>query len=107
MGLEGAARLPDETTSPCVGKTPSSRHLLKRHAVAMQASAAIHAGLAQKGLRLKAGIEVDASIISVPNWTKSKMGQRDPEMPPTQRATRGTMAHRCTRAWTLVPRWTD
>jgi len=83
VGLEGAARLPDETTILRFGKSPSPRHLLERHQIAAQVLAAINADMAQQGLLLKTGTVVDASIISAPSSTKNKTGQRDPEMHPT------------------------
>lgn len=79
VGLEGAARLPDETT------ILRFRHLLERHQIAAQVLAAINAALAQQGLLLKTGTVVDASIISAPSSTKNKTGQRDPEMHQTKK----------------------
>ena len=42
--------------------------------------AAINATLAQKGLMLKAGTVVDATLIAAPSSTKNSQGERDPEM---------------------------
>ena len=72
--LQGAARLPDETT------ILRFRHLLERHDIAPKVLATINAGLAERGLLLKTGTVVDATIIAVPSSTKNKSGQRDPEM---------------------------
>lgn len=74
VGLEGAPRMPDETT------ILRFRHLLERHELAPQVLAAINATLAQQGLMLKTGTVVDATIIAAPNSTKNKSGERDPEM---------------------------
>ena len=41
---------------------------------------AINATLANKGLMLKAGTVVDATLIAAPSSTKNKDGERDPEM---------------------------
>ena len=79
VGLEGAARLPDETT------ILRFRHLLERHQIAAQVLAAINAALAQQGLLLKTGTVVDASIISAPSSTKNQTGKRDPEMHQTKK----------------------
>jgi len=79
VGLEGAARLPDETT------ILRFRHLLERHQIAAQVLAAINTALAQQGMLLKTGTVVDASIISAPSSTKNKTGQRDPEMHQTKK----------------------
>lgn len=79
VGLEGAARLPDETT------ILRFRHLLERHQIAAQVLATINAALAQQGLILKTGTVVDASITSAPSSTKNQTGKRDPEMHQTKR----------------------
>lgn len=84
VGLDGAARIPDETT------ILRFRHLLEKHQLAPQVLAAINTGLAQQGLTLKTGTIVDASILSAPSSTKNKEDERDPEMHQTRRATSGT-----------------
>ena len=78
-GLEGAARMPDETT------ILRFRHLLERHQLTPQLLAAINAGLAQQGLMLKTGTVVDATIIAAPSSTKNRDGERDPEMRQTKK----------------------
>ena len=72
--LQGAARMPDETT------ILRFRHLLEKHQLAPQLLATINAGLAQQGLMLKTGTVVDATIIAAPSSTKNRDGKRDPEM---------------------------
>jgi IS5 family transposase len=79
VGLEGAARMPDETT------ILRFRHLLEKHELAQQVLATINAGLAQQGLMLKTGTVVDATIIAAPSSTKNKAGERDPEMHQTKK----------------------
>ena len=79
VGLDGAARMPDETT------ILRFRHLLEKHELAPQVLATINAGLAQHGLMLKTGTVVDATIIAAPSSTKNKSGQRDPEMHQTRK----------------------
>jgi transposase, IS5 family len=73
-GLDGAARMPDETT------ILRFRHLLEKHQLTPQVLAIINAGLAQQGLMLRTGTVVDATIIAAPSSTKNKDGERDPEM---------------------------
>ena len=73
-GLDGAARMPDEST------ILRFRHLLEKHELAPKILAIINAGLAQQGLMLKTGTVVDATIIAAPSSTKNKSGDRDPEM---------------------------
>ena len=90
VGLEGAARLPDETT------ILRFRHLLEKHDLAPQVLATINAGLAQQGLMLKTGTVVDATIIAAPSSTKNKEGERDPEMHQTKKGNQwhfGMKAH--------------
>jgi IS5 family transposase len=79
VGLEGAARMPDETT------ILRFRHLLEKYELAPQVLGTINAGLAQHGLMLKTGTVVDATIIAAPSSTKNKSGQRDPEMHQTKK----------------------
>jgi len=90
VGLEGAARMPDETT------ILRFRHLLEKHELAPQVLAIINAGLAQHGLMLKTGTVVDATIIAAPSSTKNKTGERDPEMHQTKKGNQwhfGMKAH--------------
>lgn len=83
--LEGAARLPDDTT------VLRFRHLLEKHEVAPQVMIIINAGLGQKGLLIKTGTMVDVTIIAVPSSTKNKNGQRDPATHQTKNATNDTL----------------
>lgn len=90
VGLEGAARMPDETT------ILRFRHLLEKHALAPQVLGTINAGLAQHGLMLKTGTVVDATIIAAPSSTKNKTGERDLEMHQTKKGNQwhfGMKAH--------------
>lgn len=56
------------------------RHLLERHKLADQILATVNALLQAKGLQLKAGTVVDATLIAAPSSTKNPSGERDPEM---------------------------
>ena len=90
VGLDGAARLPDETT------IVRFRHLLDKHELAPKVLATINATLAQQGLMLKTGTVVDATIIAAPSSTKNKDGKRDPEMHQTKKGNQwhfGIKAH--------------
>jgi IS5 family transposase len=69
-------RLPDEST------VLRFRHLSK---LAAQILAAVNAVLSSKGLLLKAGTIVDATLISAPSSTKNASGERDPEMRSTKK----------------------
>ncbi len=79
VGLDGAARMPDETT------ILRFRHLLEKQQLAPQVLGIINAGLAQQGLLLKTGTVVDATIIAAPSSTKNQSGERDPEMHQTKK----------------------
>jgi IS5 family transposase len=61
------------------------RRLLETHALTQRIFASINNHLAAKGLMLKEGTVVDATIISAPSSTKNQSGQRDPEMRQTKK----------------------
>jgi IS5 family transposase len=70
----GDDAVPDETT------ILHFRHLLEQHQVTEQLFALVRGLLETKGLLLKAGTIVDATIISAPTSTKNATEERDPEM---------------------------
>ena len=72
--LDAFVRLPDEST------ILRFRHRLEKHKLAEQILAVVNELLVQKGLLLKAGTAVDATIIAAPSSTKNKDKKRDPEM---------------------------
>ena len=90
-GLDaGVTRLPDETT------ILRFRHLLEAHALSLQIMATINATLAARGLMLKTGTVVDATLIAAPSSTKNASGERDPEMHQTKKGNQwyfGMKAH--------------
>ena len=61
------------------------RHLLEAHGLTRGLFAAIKDHLAAKGLLLKEGTIVDATIIAAPSSTKNATGTRDPEMHQTKK----------------------
>jgi IS5 family transposase len=86
----GVARLPDEST------VLRFRHLLEKHDLATQILAAVNDTLRAKGLLLKAGTVVDATLIAAPSSTKNSTGERDPEMHQTKKGNQwyfGMKAH--------------
>ena len=94
--LRGFARLslgepiPDETT------ILNFRHLLEEHELAEDILKLVNTHLARKGLLLKRGSIVDATIIAAPSSTKNAEGQRDPEMHQTKKGNQwhfGMKAH--------------
>lgn len=66
--------IPDETT------LLNFRHLLEQHGLAAKLLAAVNADLSQRGLLLRQGTIVDATIIHAPSSTKNGSGSRDREM---------------------------
>jgi IS5 family transposase len=86
----GVARLPDEST------ILRFRHLLEKHHLAPRILAAVNDTLRAKGLLLKAGTVVDATLIAAPSSTKNSTGERDPEMHQTKKGNQwhfGMKAH--------------
>ena len=72
------------------------RRLLEENKLTERIFAAINTLLAVKGLMLKEGIIVDATIIAAPFSTKNQSGERDPQMHQTKKGNRwhfGMKAH--------------
>lgn len=83
-------RLPDEST------ILRFRHLLEKHQLAEQILALVNELLRDKGLLLKAGTVVDATLIAAPSSTKNASGERDREMHQTKKGNQwhfGMKAH--------------
>ena len=82
--------MPDETT------LLNFRHLLERHGLAAQMLTAVNADLSKRGLLLRQGMMVDATIIHAPSSTKNSSGTRDPDMHQTRKGNQwffGLKAH--------------
>ena len=67
-------RLPDEST------ILRFRHVLEKNKLAERILATVNLLLGAKGLMLRSGTVVDATLISAPSSTKNASGERDPEM---------------------------
>jgi IS5 family transposase len=79
-GIElGDDRIPDETT------ILNFRHLLERHGLTEALFAEVNRHLADKGITLRSGTLVDATIIDAPSSTKNETKTRDPEMSSTKK----------------------
>lgn len=78
-GLSSVERIPDRVS------ILRFRHLLEEHQLAPQILAVVNATLADKGLMLKQGTVVDATLIAAPSSTKNQDGERDPEMHQTKK----------------------
>jgi len=71
--------VPDETT------VCKFRNLLQEHRLFEKILSTINEHLEQKGLLMKEGTAVDATLIAAPSSTKNQSGKRDPEMSSTQK----------------------
>jgi IS5 family transposase len=86
----GISHLPDEST------ILRFRHLLEEHGLGQQILAAVNARLIDRGLMLKTGTVVDATLFAAPCSTKNDSGERDPEMHQTKKGNQwhfGMKAH--------------
>jgi IS5 family transposase len=84
-------RIPDETT------ILAFRHLLEKHTLGEQICVGVKAHLIERGLTMRQGTIVDATLIAAPSSTKNKGGERDPEMHQTKKGNQwhfGMKAHR-------------
>jgi transposase, IS5 family len=86
----GASRIPDETT------ILRFRHLLEKHNLGVDMLHVVNDLLEAKGLLMRTGTAVDATLISAPSSTKNDSGERDPEMKQTKKGNQwyfGMKAH--------------
>ena len=89
-GLNWDTAVPDETT------ILRFRRLLEEHKLSAQILAVVNELLSAKGLLLRAGTVVDATLIAAPSSTKNASGERDPEMKQSQKGNQwyfGMKAH--------------
>ena len=88
--LGGNDAIPDETT------ILNFRRLLETHQLARQLFSQVNAHLSSKGLSLRSGTIVDATLIAAPSSTKNRSGQRDEQMHQTKKGNQwyfGMKAH--------------
>ena len=78
-GLSLTKPIPDETT------ILNFRRLLEKYELAAEMLSRVNGYLTRKGLMLKRGTIVDATIIAAPSSTKNAEGERDPEMHQTKK----------------------
>jgi len=86
----GMSRMPDEST------ILRFRHFLEAHQLGAALLATVNAELSRKGLLLRQGTVVDATLIAAPSSTKNQSGQRDPDMHQTKKGNQwhfGMKAH--------------
>ena len=77
--LQELSRLPDEST------ILRFRHRLEKHKLAEQILTTVNEVLVERGLLLKVGTVVDATLIAAPSSTKNNDGLRDSEMHSAQK----------------------
>ena len=72
-------RIPDETT------ILAFRHLLEKHELGEQIFESVKTHLSARGMTMRQGTIVDATLIAAPSSTKNREGKRDPEMRQTKK----------------------
>jgi len=85
-----SGNVPDETT------ILNFRRLLEQHGLAEKILAAVNRHLDARGLLLRQGTVIDATIIHAPSSTKNQDGERDPQMRQTKKGNQyyfGMKAH--------------
>lgn len=90
IDLGGGSSVPDATT------LLNFRHLLEEHELTRRILEEVNAHLTERGLLMREGTLVDATIIAAPSSTKNKSGERDPEMHQTRKGNQwyfGMKAH--------------
>jgi len=83
-------RIPDETT------ILTFRHLLEKHGLGEQIFEVVKAHLSARGMTMRQGTIVDATLIAAPSSTKNDKGERDPQMHQTKKGNQwyfGMKAH--------------
>lgn len=78
-GLDGEGWTPDAVT------ILRFRHMIEKHGLATQIFEMVNRQLEARGLMLRHGSIVDATIINAPSSTKNKEGKRDAEMHQTKK----------------------
>jgi IS5 family transposase len=73
-------RIPDETT------ILTFRHLLERYELGDQIFETVKAYLKDRGMEMRQGTIIDATLITAPSYTKNNAKERDPEMHQTKKS---------------------
>jgi len=81
--------LPDEST------ILRFRHVLEKHKLAAQILQTVNDLLSAKGMLLKSGTVVDATLIAAPSSTKNSSGERDPEMKQSRKGQQWYFGMKC------------
>ncbi len=89
VGLSSVERIPDRVS------ILRFRHLLEEDQLAEQILATFNATLIDKGLMLREGTVVDATLIAAPSSTENSTGERDPEMHQTKKGNQWHFGVKC------------
>ena len=85
VGLDlGVDVVPDESTILRFSESFAFRHLLEQHGLSQRILETVNRILTERGLMLKSGTIVDATLIAAPSSTKNARRERDPEMHQTK-----------------------
>jgi IS5 family transposase len=82
-------RLPDEST------ILRFRHVREQHRLGEQMLQTVNALLGARGLLLRQGTVVDATLIAAPSSTKNASGERDPEMKQSKKGNQWYFGMKC------------
>lgn len=97
VGLDlGVDVVPDESTILRFSESFAFRHLLEQHGLSQRILETVNRILTERGLMLKSGTIVDATLIAAPSSTKNARRERDPEMHQTKKGNQwyfGMKAH--------------
>ena len=89
IGLDGFTMIPPDETAIC-----RFRHFLEENQLADVIFKTVNAHLDKKGLVLKSGTIVDATLLDAPVSKKNEAHTRDPEMSSTKRTTSGILGQK-------------
>ena len=82
-------RIPDHVSIPRL------RHLLEQHQLPEKILATVNSTLADKGLMLREGTVVDATLVAAPSSAKTKGRERAPEMHQTKKGNQWHFGMKC------------
>ncbi len=98
IGIDlGRESVPDATT------LLKFRRLLEQHDLTSAILAEVDAHLTERGLLMRQGTVVDATIIAAPSSTKNEEGKRDPEMHQAKKGNQSALSNPGTRAVASFP----
>ncbi len=100
--LRQFARLSSQTSIPDESTILNFRRLIEEYELAPEILVCVNRYLQRRGLMVKQGTMVDATIIEAPTSTKNADRERDPEM---HQAKKGNQWHFGMKGWMPIPDW--